>query len=45
LKSISMTLEDVFLQLTRHEEGVSQGLEIATEPMVAAGADQTESQA
>jgi ABC-2 type transport system ATP-binding protein len=24
LKSISMTLEDVFLQLTRHEEGLSQ---------------------
>lgn len=27
LKSISMTLEDVFLQLTRHEEGVAQTAE------------------
>jgi ABC-2 type transport system ATP-binding protein len=27
LKSISMTLEDVFLQLTRHEEGVGQAVE------------------
>lgn len=27
LKSISMTLEDVFLQLTRHEEGVGQTVE------------------
>lgn len=43
LKSISMTLEDVFLQLTRHEEGLSQGTELATEPAVAAAPDKTES--
>jgi ABC-2 type transport system ATP-binding protein len=29
LKSISMTLEDVFLHLTRHEEGLSQNTESA----------------
>ncbi|HEY5626966.1 MAG TPA: hypothetical protein VIR79_03395, partial [Nitrospira sp.] len=45
LKSISMTLEDVFLQLTRHEEGLSHGLEIEPEPMVTTGTDHKESQA
>ncbi len=35
LKSVSMTLEDVFLQLTRHEEGLAQGMHIATEPVAA----------
>ena len=44
LKSISMTLEDVFLQLTRHEEGVAQGTELTPEPAVtAASSDSTES--
>jgi len=43
LKSISMTLEDVFLQLTRHEEGLSQGTELATESAVAAVQDKVES--
>ena len=42
LKSISMTLEDVFLQLTRHEEGLSQSAEAAIEPASAAAADKTE---
>jgi len=31
LKPISMTLEDVFLQLTRHEEGLAQGAVVASE--------------
>jgi ABC-2 type transport system ATP-binding protein len=42
LKSISMTLEDVFLQLTRHEEGLSQSAEVAIEPASAAAGDKTE---
>ncbi|MBA5865074.1 MAG: ATP-binding cassette domain-containing protein [Nitrospira sp. CR1.3] len=42
LKSISMTLEDVFLQLTRHEEGVSPA-ENALEPTVTAPAEISES--
>ncbi len=37
LKSISMTLEDVFLQLTRHEEGMGQA-----EPAAAAAGRHTE---
>jgi gliding motility-associated transport system ATP-binding protein len=44
LKSISMTLEDVFLQLTRHEEGLAQGAGIAGEPTVAAVTGNGESQ-
>ncbi len=43
LKSISMTLEDVFLQLTRHEEGVAQP-ENGPEPAVAAPSTSTEHQ-
>lgn len=35
LKLISMTLEDVFLKLTRHEEGLAQGSDAAAEPAVA----------
>ena len=35
LKLISMTLEDVFLKLTRHEEGLAQGSDAATGPAVA----------
>ena len=31
LKSISMTLEDVFLKLTRHEEGVTQPADVASD--------------
>jgi len=34
LKLISMTLEDVFLKLTRHEEGVAQGSVAAAGPAV-----------
>ena len=30
LKSISMTLEDVFLQLTRHEEGLAPDAAVAS---------------
>jgi len=30
LRAVSMTLEDVFLQLTRHEEGMAQAVESAT---------------
>jgi ABC-2 type transport system ATP-binding protein len=41
LKSISMTLEDVFLQLTRHEEGLGQHLEPSAEPVAAASPGQT----
>ena len=44
LKSISMTLEDVFLQLTRHEDGFVQDTEISAEPD-AALSDHTELQA
>lgn len=29
LKSVSLTLEDVFLQLTQHEEGIAQGSRLA----------------
>lgn len=35
LKLISMTLEDVFLKLTRHEEGLAQGSDAAAGPAVA----------
>jgi ABC-2 type transport system ATP-binding protein len=45
LKSVSMTLEDVFLQLTRHEEGVAQGMEISAEPAVTTVSDNTEARA
>jgi gliding motility-associated transport system ATP-binding protein len=41
LKSISMTLEDVFLKLTRHEEGLSMDTESVAEPAVAASSDKT----
>jgi ABC-2 type transport system ATP-binding protein len=37
LKLISMTLEDVFLKLTRHEEGVAGGSEQAAGPAVGVG--------
>ncbi|HKY70639.1 MAG TPA: ATP-binding cassette domain-containing protein [Nitrospira sp.] len=37
LKMISMTLEDVFLKLTRHEEGVAQGTDLTPESAVTAG--------
>src|SRR5262245_17838047 len=43
LKSISMTLEDVFLQLTRHEEGVSQDTVSANESTAATAAGNAES--
>lgn len=43
LKSISMTLEDVFLQLTRHEEGIAQGTQLAAEPVAAASSATTDS--
>ena len=36
LKMISMTLEDVFLKLTRHEEGVAQGTHLNPESAVTA---------
>ena len=36
LKMISMTLEDVFLKLTRHEEGVAQGTYLNPESAVTA---------
>lgn len=39
LKSISMTLEDVFLKLTRHEEGLSTDMESVAEPAVATSSD------
>lgn len=39
LKSISMTLEDVFLKLTRHEEGLSTDPERVAEPAVATSSD------
>ena len=35
LKLVSMTLEDVFLKLTRHEEGLAQGSGAAAGPAVA----------
>jgi ABC-2 type transport system ATP-binding protein len=34
LKLISMTLEDVFLKLTRHEEGLGQGSDPTIEPAI-----------
>ena len=37
LKLISMTLEDVFLKLTRHEEGVAQGTDLTPESVVTGG--------
>jgi gliding motility-associated transport system ATP-binding protein len=37
LKMISMTLEDVFLKLTRHEEGIGQGTDLTPESAVTAG--------
>ena len=43
LKSISMTLEDVFLKLTRHEEGLTQGEEFALEAAVEAAPGKMES--
>ena len=39
LKLISMTLEDVFLKLTRHEEGLAQGSDTAGGPAVAVRED------
>ena len=39
LKLISMTLEDVFLKLTRHEEGLAQGSDAAAGPAVAVRED------
>ena len=42
LKSISMTLEDVFLKLTRHEEGVAQPAAEAADRVVVTE-DKTES--
>ena len=39
LKLISMTLEDVFLKLTRHEEGLSEGANRAADAAVAVGPD------
>jgi gliding motility-associated transport system ATP-binding protein len=43
LKSISMTLEDVFLQLTRHEEGVSQSTDLAKQSAVGTVQEKMES--
>ncbi len=43
LKAVSMTLEDVFLQLTRHEEGLSSNMESSVEPAVMTGPGRTES--
>jgi gliding motility-associated transport system ATP-binding protein len=37
LKMISMTLEDVFLKLTRHEVGIGQGTDLTPESAVTAG--------
>jgi ABC-2 type transport system ATP-binding protein len=37
MKMISMTLEDVFLKLTTHEEGVAQGTDLTPESAVTAG--------
>ena len=34
LKLISMTLEDVFLKLTRHEEGLAQGSDARQGPLL-----------
>jgi ABC-2 type transport system ATP-binding protein len=42
LKSISMTLEDVFLKLTRHEEGLVQPADVASDG-VAVNEGKTES--
>jgi len=39
LKLISMTLEDVFLKLTRHEEGLAQGSDATAGPAVAVRED------
>jgi gliding motility-associated transport system ATP-binding protein len=39
LKLISMTLEDVFLKLTRHEDGLAQGLDQSTNPALPVGSD------
>lgn len=39
LKLISMTLEDVFLKLTRHEEGLPQDSDPTAGPVVTPGAD------
>ena len=39
LKLISMTLEDVFLKLTRHEEGLAQGSDATVGPAVAVRED------
>lgn len=44
LKAISMTLEDVFLKLTRHEEGMAQ-TETGSEPAVTMAAKPPEAQA
>jgi ABC-2 type transport system ATP-binding protein len=43
LKSISLTLEDVFLHLTRHEEGLPQDAEMAKESAVPTASEKTES--
>ena len=45
LKSISMTLEDVFLQLTRHEEGLSQDGEPLTGRLATAPSEAMEQSA
>jgi ABC-2 type transport system ATP-binding protein len=45
LKSISMTLEDVFLQLTRHEEGLSQDGEPPTGQVATAPSEAMEQSA
>ena len=42
LKSISMTLEDVFLRLTRHEEGVPQDTESDNQSTVVAAPEKME---
>ena len=39
LKLISMTLEDVFLKLTRHEEGVSQDSDPTSNPAITTSTD------
>jgi ABC-2 type transport system ATP-binding protein len=37
LKLVSMTLEDVFLKLTRHEEGLTQSSDQTSDPAVTVG--------
>jgi ABC-2 type transport system ATP-binding protein len=44
LRTVSMTLEDVFLQLTRHEDGLSPAMELPATP-VARGSDSIQDRA